>query len=332
MGYSPIDSSAMISKPGQKNLSGDEYAMMIKKFNGEVTYTFHANAVTDGQFDWTPLVGTDTLSNAAMGDPELVSLEPGQSPPAKKIEVGDQHVQVRKAIITRVAIGLMDDIQDRLNVRGRVPGRMGEILAKTTDKVLLLKGIHAARQTTPHSNMTGWKAGYDKTLAAVGDELDGAKLEVAARAMAVQKQEDELEMMNGRLYMSPTTQNYLFDAEKLTNSFYSAGSDVATMALRSVADLSIISTARLAAQAKTTSDAGSIPALFGADYAITDEDIKTIMLYLERDALMIAQALPVRSDIWWDDHSKTYVLDTYTAFGAGVNDPRFAGCIRKKTA
>lgn len=332
MGYSPPDVSAHLTLPGQANLTGDQYALMIEKFNGEVTFAMQAASVTDGQFDWTPLVGTDTLSTAAMGDPSIVSLEAGKSPAASKIEVGDQLLQVRKAIISRVAVGLLDDIQDRLSVRGRTPERQGKVLAKLTDKVLLLKGVHAAIATTPHSNMTGWDAGVDIELAAADDELDGAKLEIAFRQLAVTKAEQENEMMMGRLYMSHTTQNYLLDAEKLTNSLYSAGSDVATRALRTVADLPIIPTARLPKTAVTSATAGSIPQLFGDDYEITDVDTDTVGLYLQREALMIAQALPIRSEIWWDKHTKTYVLDTYTAFAAGVNDPRYAGRVSKYRA
>lgn len=334
MGYAPPDVSALLTKPGQANLTGDAYALMIEKFNGEVTFAMQMASVTDGQFDWTPLVGTDTLSNAAMGDPTIVSLEAGKSPAASKIEVGDQMLQVRKAIISRVAIGLLDDIQDRLSVKARTPARQGLVLAKLTDRVLLLKGVHAAIATTPHSSMTGWDAGLDVMLAAADDELDGAKLEVAFRQMAVTKLEQENEMNMGRLYMSPTTNNYLLDADKLTNSLYSSGTDVARMSLKTVADLPIIPTARLpkTAVAETDAIAGSIPVLFGSDYDITAVDINTVGLYLQRDALMIAQALPIQSEIWWDQATKTYVLDTYTAFAAGVNDPRYAARVSKYVA
>jgi hypothetical protein len=79
------DISAQLTFPGERNLGGDPYALMIEKFNGEVATLFQMASVTDGLFDWTTLVGTDTLSNAAMGDPELTKLEPGVSPAASQI-------------------------------------------------------------------------------------------------------------------------------------------------------------------------------------------------------------------------------------------------------
>jgi hypothetical protein len=231
-----------------------------------------------------------------------------------------------------VAIGLLANIQDRLNVKGRTPERMAKIISRMTDEVLLHQCIKAAAKTTGHSEMTDFPGGISQFMAAIGDELLGAKIEAKLRAMSVTIEESENELGDGRAFMSPTTFGYLLDAELLTNSDFSSGADVAMMALKRVADMPIQKTVRLPKEAKSTADVKSNPWLLGADYDVTAAHAKVITLFTKRDAIMIAEAIPVTSEYWWDQGTKSWILDTYIAFGAGINDPRQAAILSKVTA
>jgi hypothetical protein len=62
---------------------------MIEKFDGRVHFHEQRDSITDGVFIFNPLVGTDTMSNAAMGDPTLQPVIPGIEPLGTAQEVGD---------------------------------------------------------------------------------------------------------------------------------------------------------------------------------------------------------------------------------------------------
>ena len=327
----PVDYSAQLTKPGQANLAGDEYAMMIERFTGEVLFRMQNQSVTEGLFQWTPLVGTDTLSNAAMGDPQLLRLEAGKTPNASKIEVGSQIVQVRKPIIARVAIGVLDNIQDRLNVKGRTPERMGKVIAKVTDQVLLHQAVKSAMKTTGASEVTGLSAGTKIVMTALTDELDAVKYEIKMRALLVALMDKENEPTEGLFFMEPRIWSNLFEHEKLISSLYTgAGNDFGAVSLSKAAGFPIRPTVRLSKTAVDDSTVGSNPYLFGADYAVTAEEARVVGLYAKPDCIMIAEALPITTEIWWDEGSKTHVLDAYFAFGAGPNNPAEAGVILSK--
>jgi hypothetical protein len=83
------DLSANLVNPAQRNLAGPLDALMIEKFDGRVHMHEQKAQITTGIFDFVPLVGTDTMSNAAMGDPTLQPVIPGIEPLGKDIEVGD---------------------------------------------------------------------------------------------------------------------------------------------------------------------------------------------------------------------------------------------------
>lgn len=328
----PIDYSAQLTKPGQANLAGDEYAMMLEMFTGEVIFRTQDASITEGVFQWIPLIGTDTLSNAAMGDPQLFRLEAGKTANASKIEVGSQIVQVRNPVIARVAIGVLDNIQDRLNVKGRTPERFGKIIAKVTDQVLLHQCVRAALKTTGASEVTGLQAGTSIVLDAAGDELDAVKYEKALRQLVVKLMENENEIMEGLMYMPPSIWGNLSEHDKLINNLYSQGGDFGAMTLSKAGGFQLKPTMRLSTTAVGEATVGSNPYLFGANYVVTDLQSDVVGLFAKPDSIMVAEALPITTEIWWDEGSKTHVLDAYFAFGAGINNPAEAGAIMKYRA
>lgn len=328
----PSDYSAYITKPGQKNLTGDAYAMMLEKFTGEVLFQTHAQSVTEGVFQWTPLIGTDTMSNAAMGDPVLMRLESGITPNASKIEVGSQVVQVRKPVIARVAIGVLDDVQDRLNVRGRTPARMGKVISKITDQVLLHQCVKSALLTVGAHGIDELGGGARIEFTAAGQETNPDLYESALRSLMVAIMNAENEVSDGVLYLPPAQFGVLLDNDKLVSNLYSQGADFGSAFLSRASGFMLKPTTRLPNAAKTEADVGSAPYLFGANYVITAEHTDTVGLYAKTDAIMIAEAIPITSEIWWDQGSKTHILDAYFAFGAGPNDPSQAGVVLKYRA
>jgi hypothetical protein len=61
-----------------------------------------------------------------------------------------------------------------------------------------------------------------------------------------------------------------------------------------------------------------------------DGDFSTLVaLAISPRALMIAEALPLQSSVWWSDASKCYFVDSWMSFGIGLDRVELAGRIDK---
>lgn len=317
------DISANLLQPAQRNGAGALDALMIEEFEGTVHEKYQVASISDGTFMMTPLYGTDTMSNAAMGDPTLQAVVPGVEPEGKQIEVGDQIVQVKTPIIARVTEAMLAKVQDRLNVYGRTPGAFARVIAKAVDEIQLHKCVQAAMKTTGAGEVADLAGGTKITMDLAGDELDATKLEKKIRAAALQVRKNEGPMEDGYLYATWDVIDTLHDADKLISTDYSTGNgDYSAYSLRGVAGFKLVGTNRL----PTTENAAHI---MGAAYNISAAEAKTLACWATPSAIMSAQSVPLTSDAYWDQRLLTYFLDSYLAFGTAIDRPDNAAVILK---
>ena len=327
------DISGNLTHPAQANLAGALDALMIEKFDGRVHIHEQDASVTDGLFSMVPLVGTDTLSNAAMGDPTLQSVVPGVEPLGKTIEVGTQIVQVKTPILARVVVAMLAQVQDRLAVKSRTPMNFGRKIAKIKDELLLHQAVKSGMKATGSGEVTDMPGGVNKELAAATDELDATKLEVGIMGVAQALMEQEIELTDGTLFVAPAQYFTLLKNDKLTSADYSRGNANYAAAMVSVTcGMPITPTNRLSQAADDGSTAGSNANLMGANYVVTSEESDIVGLYATPDSIMVAQSIPLTSDVYWDKRLLTWFIDAYLAFGAAPDRPDKTGVLRKYRA
>jgi hypothetical protein len=327
------DISANITNPAQRNLAGALDALMIEKFDGRVHMHEQMVSVTDGVFDFKPLVGTDTMSNAAMGDPTLQAVVPGVEPLAKEIEVGDQIVQVKTPILARVAVAMLAQVQDRLNVKSRTPLNFARKIAKIKDELLLHQCVKSARKTTGAGEVTDMPAGTDLELAAANDETDSTDFEAGIMGMAEDLAEKEVDLMDGRCYVAPAQYYTLLKNDKLTSADYSKGNgNYAAAAVVQSSGMPLVMTNRLSQVADDGSVSGSNANIMGANYVVTALDADVVALFAMGESIMVAQSIPLTSDVYWDQRLLTWFIDSYLAFGAAPDRPDKTAVLRKYSA
>ena len=327
------DISANLVHPAQRNLSGSLDALMIEKFDGRVHMHEQKESITDSVFDFKPLVGTDTMSNAAMGDPTLQAVVAGVEPLGKSLEVGDQIVQVKTPILARVVVAMLAQVQDRLSVKSRTPRNFARKIAKIKDELLLLQCVKSGMKATGAGDVTDIPGGVNKELAAATDELDATKFEAGIMTLAQGLAEQEVDLAEGKLYVAPAQYFTLLKNDKLTDANFSKeNGNYAQAAVSVTSGMPIVMTNRLTQAADDGSVAGSNANIMGINYTCSDEESDVVGLFAMGESIMVAQSIPLTSDVYWDKRLLTWFIDSYLAFGAAPDRPDKTAVLRKYRA
>lgn len=327
------DISANLTNPTQRNLAGALDALMIEKFDGRVHTHEQKESITDSVFDFKPLVGTDTMSNAAMGDPTLQSVVPGVEPLGKEIEVGDQIVQVKTPILARVVVAMLAQVQDRLSLKSRTPLNFARKIAKIKDELLLHQCVKSGMKTTGAGEVSDMDGGSDTEMVAATDELDATKFEGKVMAMAQALAEKEVDIAEGKLYVAPAQYFTLLKNDKLVSADYSkANGNYAQAGVSVASGMPIVMTNRLSQAADDGSTSGSNGNIMGANYHVSSLEADVVACFAMGESIMVAQSIPLTSDVYWDQRLLTWFIDAYLAFGAAPDRPDKTAVLRKYSA
>lgn len=323
-----LDYSGYLNHPGQINLAGDEFALAIEKFNGRVKQAAMQAQHIKPYFTFTPLTGTTTMSNASMGEASIGKVTAGVEPSAGTIEMGRQIVTVETPIICRVIVSMLEDVQDRLSVRSRLPENFGRAIQKHEDKVLLVKLVQAARTASgPVSDIPG---GTVKTYATAGDEDDPDKAEALILSLAQAMDVKEVPRDNGMFAVDPETYYTLLQADKLIDVNFSSGNgNYADVRILRAGGFPLMKTNRFTQSADNGSVAGSIGNLYGSAYYTDATGAKVKGAFLTNEALMVAEAISLTTKVWWSDQVLCWFIDGFEAFGAATDRADYAAAIFK---
>jgi len=323
-----LDYSAVLNNPMQDNLAGDVDALNIEKFNGRVHKAALMSAHIKPFFNFTPMQGTHMISNNSMGDAGIVRVTAGVEPVAGQVAMGRNEVTVDAPIMCRTIIDVLSDVKDRLGVRSRLPETYGRAIQKLTDKTLLVQTNKGARLgASPISEIV---AGINFALSAAGDELDPDKLDIAFLRLAQELDENEIETHDGVIAVAPAQYYALLQSDKLISRDFSVeNGSYAEAALMKSGGLTILKTNRLPQAVDDGTTPGSVANVMGTAYQVTAAEAKVVANYFVGDSLLVAEAIPLQSKIWWNDTVLSWFIDAFTAFGCTPDRQDYTGAIDK---
>jgi len=335
------DISSGLMYPMAENSSTDKFALTIEQFEGTVHEIMQKAAILDSVYRFKPLIGTDTMSNNVMGQPLLASVTAGVEPAAQDIDVGKMIVQVKTPVIARVTTPMLATVQTHLDIKGKTPQNFGKRMAKHIDEVLFVQIVksalyeHAAAPTGG-SNVDDGSGGIlpqgtIQTLAIAADETDAAKLTTAIYAIAQGLAEQDIDQNEGMLYMNPAQYFTLLKNKDLLNSdINKPNGSFAHAAIDTVSGMPVVMTNRMSQAADTVASpvkTDSTAALYGANYETSATEAKVKALYATSDSIMVAESIPMTSDVYWDKRLLTWFIDMYTAIGAAPDRTDVNGAV-----
>jgi len=338
------DISSQLMYPMAQNLSTDKFNLTIERFEGTVHEIMRARSILDGVFRFVPLIGTNTMSNNVMGTPVLQSVVAGVEPEGKQIAVGKMIVQVDTPVIARVTTPMLATVQSHLDIKGKTPGNFAKELAKSQDEVLFVQIVKSALYDHPDAPTGGANTaegsggilaqGQKVTLGASGDELDATKLTTAIYAVAQGLAEGDIDQNDGKLYVAPAQYFTLLKNEKLLNRDISKeNGSYAHAAIDVASGMNLVMTNRMSQAADTMVSpvkSGSVADLYGSSYETSAAEAKVVALYATPDSIMVAEAIPMTSDVYWEKRLLMWFIDMYTAFGAAPDRTDVNGSIFKQ--
>jgi hypothetical protein len=199
--------NATVSFIGQANSAGDERALHLKVFSGEVMNTFEetnvmmplhqVRTIASGKSAQFPKIGTATASYHTAGNEIL----------GTAIKHNEVNIAIDNLLLSDVFIANIDEALSHYEVRSAYARELGQVLANEFDKHVLQTAVLAGQLATP--TITGGKSGLiltESTFASSGAKLSEALFDCAQNF-------DEKDIPeNDRYLVLPPAQYYLLAA------------------------------------------------------------------------------------------------------------------------
>lgn len=322
-------------RPNQQNQTGAIDALCITEFTGVVEATLVRQSVLKPYIPMRTVKGTNSLTNYAIGETQLQTLQPGVAPDGTLVSFSKINLVIDTVVLARNIFPLLETFQNNFDVRQRVGDEHGKKLAKFTDQAFMIAGIKAALLAeSPYSNVAGDKpeghsGGTTITLANAGDERDPAALYQAIEdALVAMEEKDITPQTEGVILIVRPQQFYdLQGAEQIVNGEYltSEGNKLTNVPVFKAWGIPVLSSNNL----PSTNIVGH-PLSNANNGAAYDVDAsKVVALLISPRALLAGETVAMTSEVFWDQLSKQWFVDSYTSFGVTANRPEFAAVIKK---
>lgn len=319
--------------PNQINQAGDENALILEQFNGDVEHTFVSNSVLEKFFPRKQVKGTNTLTKKAIGRTKLQKLKRGDAPDGTQVDFSKASVTVDTMLLSRHSIWQLDDIFTDIDTRKEIAIEQGQDIAEFMDATISIAAAKAAAMTESAYTQNGrapegHMGATQITMDAAGDENDPAKLyakigELFATMEETRKVKPQRDGIV--LIVRPAVFYTLQDAEQIVNGEYltSDGNKLTGVPVFKAWGVPVLSSENLP---NTVVD-GHLLSNDDNDNFYDGDFTSLVAVAISPRALMIAEALPLQSSVWWSDASKCYFVDSWMSFAVGLDRVELAGRI-----
>lgn len=319
--------------PNQINQAGDENALILEQFTGDVEHTYVSQSQLEKFFPRKQVKGTNTLTKKAIGRTKLQKLKRGDAPDGTQVDFSKASVTVDTMLLSRHSIWQLDEIFTDIDTRKEIAVEQGQEIAEFMDATISIAAAKAAAMTESVYTQNGaapegHQGATQIQLAAAGDENDPAKVYAAIGRLFAQMEETRKvkPQRDGMvLIVRPAVFYTLQQAEQIVNGEYltSDGNRLSDIPVFKAWGVPVISSENL----PNTEVEGHL--LSNADNDnFYDGDFSTLVaVAISPKALMIAEALPLQSSVWWSDASKCYFVDSWMSFAVGLDRVEMAGRI-----
>lgn len=308
-------------------LSDVDSALMLDEFGGMVESQFAKASIMRQFVPIYRITGTDTLVNNRVGRTQLQKLIPGVRPDPKQTGFGKAQVTVDTVVLARDARSMLNEFQTHFSARSALAEDQGKELGKFFDTAFIIHTVKGAGQPAPSGLNGAIGAGKSVTLSAALDENDPDKLYNAIASVIVQMEEEDIDVSELVILVSPTRFDILLRNEKLIRDSFSAGNgNFAEGTIYRLKGCRIVKTARIPNTAGThfLSNAANAQA-----YDVSATEAKAVAVILHPKSLLAGETIPLQSKIFFDDTDKTWYIDSWMAFGVAPNRPDVCGRVLK---
>ena len=148
-------SNATVSFLGKANNTGDDNALFLKVFSGEVLAAFARKNLMLGMSMVRTISQGKSAQFPALGKTTATYHTPGNEITGKVIQKNERVITIDDLLISDSFISQIDEAKNHYDVRSIYSTEMGNALARTVDQHLLQLAVLAAQATTTVSGENG---------------------------------------------------------------------------------------------------------------------------------------------------------------------------------
>lgn len=323
-----------LTRPGQQLGAGPIDALHIEQFMGDVE---HALTETSVLANWLPkrsVQGTSTVQNFGIGRTKLGVLTPGEAPPANAAKVSKVNLTVDTTVIARAAVPLLEQFQTQYDVRQEMAVDHGEEMGEFIDQSYFIQAARASLYTQSTFarggvDLEGHSGGNIEVLDNPLDVNDPAAVYAAISNLETKMVKKRADITKGGFIIALTPDAYksLRDAEQITNGTYKTADGTQHEGM-------IFKAYGCPVVRSNNLDLGNVVGhkLSNADNGNAyDGDFTGLAgVILSPKALLAGETIPLQSHMWFNDEYKTWIMDSWTAYGVTPYRAEFAGSIWTK--
>lgn len=305
--------NATPSRIGQINGTGDEKALFLKVFSGEVLVAFNettqflprtmSRTITSGKSAQFPATGKSSAAYHV----------PGTELTGSPLDHAERVISIDDVLLTDHFLSVIDEAMNHYEVRQIYSTQMGEALAVTLDKHIAQIAILAARSTATVTGLPGGTA-----LDSAG--MDDTGTELLAGAFGASQALDEKDvpqggfpngMPNGRnLFVKPAQYYLLVNTAGAIDRDFGGQGSIADGTIFRIAGLDVIKTNNL-----PTANITNGPTAYRGDFT------KTVAVACHQSCAGTVRLIDVRSEMGYDIRRQGTLLVAKVAVGHGILRP-----------
>lgn len=226
---------------GQVNTAGDDRALFLKQFAGEVLTAFYTKSVTLDKHTIRTIPNGKSASFPVSGQGTAQYHTPGTELTGTTIPFAEQIINIDDKLVADRFVADIDEAMIHYDVRSILTTDMGAQLARAWDKNVLQLGVLAARAASP---VTGGNGG--SIVVSANAKTDAAALRQALLDSAQAFANKDVPQEDVYAYVRPAQYYLLVNDAKLTNRDYVEGNgSVASGTIGGAAGFPIVMTNNL---------------------------------------------------------------------------------------
>ena len=262
-----------VTKQGQVNLAGDEKALFLKMFSGEVINTFNAINVYRALHKTRQIAAGKSASFPAIGKVTAAYHTPGTQLVGTPVAHNERIITIDDLLVANVMIADIFEAMNHYDVRAEYSKQMGEALSKAYDRNVARVAVLAARAA---ATITG-QPGGSQIVGGANVRTDGALIKTALFTAAQVFDEKDVPSEGRSAVMRPVSYYAAAATTDLVNKDWGGSGAIATGRIESLAGIDIVKSNHV--PNTDESAAADVVTKYRGDYS------KTAMSVFTRDAV-----------------------------------------------
>ena len=313
---------------------GANNSLIVEKFSGLVKGTVDRHSALDGYIKFEGMDGTDTLTSNAIGASEVGVLLPGVTPNGTRNQFGKLKLTVDTPLFARATFTLIDKWRTSFDAQSKTAEEQGKALAKIRDQALFTQAIKAslATQSGYANGVAGAPAGHfggsRVTLASAAAKDDPAALFAAIAALFTEMELKDIDPQADNIMLAVGPKEYytLLQAEQMINANYitAAGNTVQNAMVLKAYGVPVIKSNNYVGGKNITS---SLLSNAANGNAYNGDFTKVVATAFSAESLLAGELSPLQSDIFFDNVSKHWYVDSWQAYGVTTDRNEYSGSI-----